>query len=323
MSDSEKHDMVLEALEELGAQNIQEDGDEIKHSCILPWGLHAHGDRSGSASVNWRKLAFNCFVCGGGSFFFFLAECKGESETAIRHWAEGKIDTSTEEGYLSLLSYIDECFHPKAEHDAPIPHFNPAVLDPWMKVHPYLTEIRHIPRENIVRHKIGYNADIDRIIIPVFWKGDLVGWQKRRLVNDGSPKYQNTPDFPRAKVLYNWDGPVGLPVIVESPMSVVSKSHLEGFQFIATFGKQVTDVQLRLLSQLNDVVLWFDNDAAGWSATSQVGEYLIRYTDVFVVDSPWNADAGDLDDDTALGLLEHHMIPFSLWTPPTVKEWKA
>jgi DNA primase len=143
------------------------------------------------------------------------------------------------------------------------------------------------------------------------------------LENDGSPKYQNTPDFPRAKVLYNWEGREGLPVIVESPMSVVSKDHLPGYHFIATFGAQVTDAQLRIMQGLEPVVLWFDNDPAGWNATSQVGDYLVSYTDVFVVNSPWNGDAGDLDEDTTIELLKG-IVPYSLWQPPSqVKEWQS
>ena len=326
LSDTEKHALALDLLNEFGAEHIKENGDEINHSCVLPYGLHANGDQSASASLNWRKLSYNCFVCGGGGLFWFISLCRGEPLGKVRDWAESKTGLGDDEESLnSLLSYLDTLYNPQGNAPPPpIPHFNVAVLDPWKKIHPYLTEVRHVPVANIERHLVGYDEKINRIIFPHFWKGELVGWQKRRLLNDGSPKYQNTPDFPRDRTIYNNDVQCVNTVIVESPMTVVSKSHFAPqYGMIATFGKQVTKKQLALLRDKENVILWFDNDQAGWDATLNVGEYLLNYTDVRVVDSPWIEDGADLDDETALDLLAN-TVPYSVWRrPAVVKEWSA
>ncbi len=197
-----------------------------------------------------------------------------------------------------------------------MPHFNPDVLKPWMVVHPYLTEFRHIPVANIVKHQVGYDPRINRIILPHYWQGDLVGWQTRRIVNDGSPKYQNTPDFPRAETLYNFDVECDQVVVVESPMTVVSKSHLiPEYGFVATFGAEVTQKQLQVLSSYPSVILWFDNDQAGWRGTEKIVDHLRRYCDVLVVDSPYVEDAADLPDDITLDLLAH-AVPYWQWHRP-------
>ena len=83
----------------------------------------------------------------------------------------------------------------------------------------------------------------------------------------------------------------------------------------ATFGANVTDDQIRLLQRYSSVLLWFDNDEAGWKATSRVGEELARYNTVWAVDSPYAEDPADLDDDTVDRLIAE-AIPFAIWKRP-------
>ena len=97
-----------------------------------------------------------------------------------------------------------------------MPHFDPSILEPWKRIHPHLTEFRHIPKANIVKHLLGYDERSDRIVFPMFWDDRLVGWQTRRIWNDGTPKYKNSPDFPRGRVLYNLDVKSPRLVIIEA-----------------------------------------------------------------------------------------------------------
>jgi hypothetical protein len=327
--------MAMSLLNEFGANNIRERGDEIEHSCVLPFGMHPHGDRSGSASFNWRKMAYNCFVCGGGGLAWFVSTCRGESFTEGTKWVEKRTTfTGDEDSVAQLCAFIDAMANPQwAGPPPPIPHYNPAILKPWMRLHWYMTEPpplgRGVPVENCVRFKVGYNEQTNRIVFPVFWKGELVGWQTRRINDDGSHKYILSPDFPRSRTVYNYETEADRLVIVESQSSVVSKCHLEPeFGLVGTFGKSVSKEQLILLRQRiaalgNQVTIWFDNDYAGWEATGKVAEYLLNYADVWVVDSPWNGDAGDLDDATTLELLRTP-VPYAIWTPPReVLEWKG
>lgn len=330
LSDIDKKQMALDLLNEFGATVARESGDELIHSCVLPFGFHAHGDRNASASLNWRKLVYHCHVCGGGSLFWLISNCRGDTSFAqARQWTESKANFSTEESFANFTNYMNSLLDPAPDQPPPpIPHFNPAILQPWMKVHYYMTDPRPdgrgIPIENCIKHQIGWDGD-NRVIFPLFWKEKLVGWQTRRIHDDGTSKCMFSPDFPRSQTLYNSEVEADRLVIVESQMSVVAKTHMAPeFGFVGTFGSEVTQKQMRLLAGLGKATLWFDNDNAGWKATRNVGEYLINYVPVYVVESPWAEDPGDgLDDDTVRDLIQH-ATPYGSWNPPDeVLNWKG
>lgn len=323
MSDLEKRTLCYDLLVEFGAKNITEKGDEISHSCCLPFGLHANGDSHPSANLNWRKLVYSCFGCGSsGGLFWFVSSCRGETVAQVRDWAVERTSADTEDSLQSLLDYLDVVYNPQGHVEAPIPRYNEAILKPWMKIHPYLTEKRHILERNIILNRVGYDERTNRIVFPHFWKDDLVGWQTRRIIKDGTAKYLNSSDFPREKTLYNW----GLerevrPVIVESPMSVLAKCHVnpDRYQFVSTFGAKVTDQQKEIISERPTVILWFDNDQSGWTATRQVGDFLTQYCDVLVVVNPWNEDPAGLPDAIVVNLIETAK-PYMMWKPPVSLE---
>lgn len=322
MTDHDKKAMAVDLLSEFGARVARETGDELIHSCVLPFGFHANGDRNASASLNWRKLVYNCHVCGGGSLFWLISNCRGDTSWAqARQWADSKANFTDEQSFANFQNYLDKLLHPDPDQPPPpIPHYNEAVLKPWMKVHWYMTEPppvgRGIPAENCIKHQVGYDGN-NRIIFPLFWQGKLVGWQTRRILDDGSSKNLFSPDFPRYSTLYNSEVEADRLVIVESQISVVAKTHLAPeFGFIGTFGAEVTREQMKLLARLGSVTLWFDNDNAGYSATRNVAESLIDYIPVSVVQSPWVEDPGDGMDDDMVRELIRGAVPYGSWNPP-------
>lgn len=280
-------------------------------------------------------LTGNCLgSCqSGGSLLWFVGLMRGTSDEQARRWLSEQTGLDDEQTLSSLLEYFDEVYAGKRQEESPMPRMDPKVLEPWLVIHPYLTEIRRIPEDNIVRLKVGYGVikirvgpnefiDSHRIVIPHFWKGTLVGWQTRRLTKDGTPKYHNSPDLPRDRTIYNYDAKAETAVIVESPMSVLSKCHL-GPHIEATFGAKVHDKQLRYLAMHKRVTLFMDNDEAGWKATARLGEYLQDYCPVFVADNPYAADPADMDEDTYMGIL-NDSIPYALWEPPRELEaWES
>lgn len=329
MSDSEKERLCRDLLAEFGATGIKEARDgELRHSCVLPFGNHPRGDRHASASLNYRKLTYICYTCGGGGLLWFIGICRGTSGDDARKWIERETGTGTEVQDLSaLLRYFDSLYEERRD-DTPIPHMADSVLTPWLQpvggfeVHPYWTEMRHIPVDVAKEFRLGYNAETERVVIPHFWREQLVGWQTRRLWNDGSPKYLSSPDFPKNETIYNYDSKQSPTVVVESPMSVIARSHLQP-HIEATFGAMVTDKQVRLLSMHREVVLFFDNDEAGWSATAHVADALEPYSSVYVVQNPWEADAADVTDEEYRRLVTE-AVPYTVWRrPPYLKRWVA
>lgn len=324
LPDADKERLCRDLLNEFGAQNVKKMNSELIHSCVLPFNGHRNGDRNPSARLNYRKLTYICSGCGNsGGLLWFIGSCRGQTTPQARSWLNKQAKTGGlgegEEGLSALLRYFDELWTHADSGPPPLPRMDPKVLIPWMLIHPYLTEIRMIPEENLLRFNVGYNPDLDRIVVPHFWKGNLVGWQTRRLSNDGTPKWQMSPDFPKHETLFNYDRDMPA-VVVEAPLSVVSKCHvLEGME--ATFGATVTDGQVKLLRQHPKIVLFFDNDQAGWKATREVGNALLDYSPVWAVDNPWAADPADMDDRTVADLVAK-AVPFATWQEPMrLKEW--
>ena len=323
LGDDERHELALELLDEFGARNVHEHGDEITLSCCIPNGAHPNGDQNPSASFNWRKLTYHCYGCGeGGGLAWFVGVCRGEDSDAVQRWLKERDAFDEEKAIDKVNNLVADLLTPldRFPRRPTLPTFDPSVLDAMAPAPQYMRD-RGIPEATLLRALVRHDLEKNRVVIPHFWKGDLVGWQSRRLIDDGTAKYINTPGFPKGNTLYNMPSDSSSAVVVESPMSVLSKQHVEP-SLTATFGASVTDNQVRLLGKFGRVVLWFDPDDAGWRATENVAARLASYTDVFVVDSPWNADVADLSDDEFRRLLGE-TVPASLWRRPTnLKEWK-
>lgn len=340
LPDLEKRELCTGLLDEFGVGRYRDaDGGELIHSCCLPNSRHRNGDRNASASLNWQKLTYNCFGCGSsGGLLWFIGLCRGLDTDEARDWLGSRTGFGQSVMDLSVLLDMLTKIYERSSGKMPIPSFDATMIEPWTDweaPHPYLTTSGRIPGTRIygrgvplatVEHfRVGYADEYfdgsERIVIPLFWRGQLVGWQARRLPGQqGKDKYRNSPDFPRDRTLYNYDPQQKELLLVESPMSVLRHFHHVP-QMTATFGAKVTEQQIQLCDRFSRVLLWFDNDEAGWNATKKVGDALNRYAPVWVVDSPWAADPGDMDDATVEELLTR-LVPFSVWEPPTsLDEW--
>lgn len=333
LPDGEKRELCETLLREFGVTRWRStDSGEMIHSCPIPGG-HRNGDRNPSASLNYKKLTFNCLGCGSkGGLLWWMATCRGTGAEEVREWLSGATGTGGHTMELGrLMEILDALEAPEAKPE-PIPNYAASILAPWTgwdHQHPYLTETgwiagletygRACPPETLDRFGIGYCDEYfdktERIIIPLYWRGKLVGWQARRIAPWDEPKYKFSPSFPRDRTLYNYHSDPALAVVVESPLSVLRHAHHLP-QICSTFGAEVTETQIRLLHRYNNVLLWFDNDDAGWKATQQVGRELQSFCDVWAVESPWDADPAELDDRTTEELTAR-AVPFSVWEPPT------
>lgn len=343
LPDSAKQALCRSLLEEFGVTKIRAtDKGELICCCPLPW----HNEIHPSASLNYKKLVFRCLSCdSGGGLLWFIASCRGDLEREARKWLDGSTGFGSEVDLGALLNLIDQIYAERKPEHTPIPKMPARILDPWLAIHPYLTEKRHIPEKNLMRMRVGYAPDLQiserqrsaRIIIPHFWKGTLTGWQSRRMVKDGTPKYLSTEDFPKHQTIYNYHPEWETAFVVESPMSVLR--HLHHLPICGTFGAAITDAQIRLLAVHKRVVFCMDNDTGGYRAiegwwekqkkgppklvSPGAPDRLQAYTDVRVWENPWAADMGDMDDDTAADLA-WEAVPFSVWRKPdpgSLREW--
>lgn len=307
----------MDILRKYNAKNIHYEGNKIIHSCLLDQvnPHHSHGDENASAVMFADTLSYNCWSYGGGSILWFIQEMEGvNSDEALNILAELMQDRWDNDSY-SIVEYVKSVF--KERSDQQIPVYSKVILRPWLKIHPYLTEERGISETAIQRLRLGYDEDDDKIVIPHFWKGDLVGWQKRRLPTTpdepGNPKYKSSTDFPRRTTLYNYDRVVKRGhrdvVVVESPMSVAKAEtffDLGATHFgnvVGSFGAAITNQQLEYLKNFDSVTVYFDADAAGYKGALKAYNQLKNSVKVFLIPPLTSEDLSDLDLDRAEGMM--------------------
>lgn len=352
LPDVSKRALCEELLAEFGAKvhKVSEKTGEMVHGCLVSPGQHRDQDRNPTASLNYQKLTYNCLGCGAsGGLLWFIATCRGETSAEARLWLEETAGLGGQVLELdAMLRFLDAIYAKPAK--IPIPSFSKKMLDGWAFDHPYLTEGRGIRADMCTRFRLGWDSTVDRVVVPHFWKGKLVGWQSRKLPADwrsvevagdspeihsgrsGSPKWFSSPDFPKDVTVFNYDRRAEEAVVMEAMLSVVT--HEAAFHGEATFGATVTESQIRHLIKHERVILWMDNDKAGWKAVEGtpeekptrekpegkervpgMAEQLARYTDVLVVASPWSQDPQELPSAEARAL-KAAAVPWSVWERP-------
>lgn len=298
-------------LEHYGAQNVHRDGDELVHSCVIDQvePHHSHGDATPSARLNVEKKVFNCWSYGGGDIFWLIMQMEGKQYFHEIAPLLGKFLGDPVADTAEFVEEISKFF--RREESPPLPRFHEKALQGWQFYHPYL-ETRGIDFETARELQIGYDERMNRIVIPVYYHGQIVGWQKRSIpegedwpgtkppVGTGHvPKYLNPPGFPKHQVLYNLDrvesrGERSV-ILVESPFSVIKAEALGIPNSVASFGASPSAEQLRQLRKFDRVYVWYDDDGAGQKGSALALEGLLHYTNVVWVEPDGNKDLGDYD----------------------------
>lgn len=346
LPESHKEQLALSVLNALGIDNVRRQGNELIHGCRVT-SYHSDQDQNPTAALNADNFMWHCLGCGaGGTILWLIATLHDEIDTIeqAREWLNGEAGLSRAMALPDLLALFDSIYLPKRL--APMPVYSPRMLTGWLEqgVPAYITGERGIDPDyargmGICTDPVGKVNGAPtgpRAVIPHWWRGNLVGWQSRRLpeAQQTAPKYHSTPGFPRDETLY-CPTPPAHPVSgdrrvlgIESPMSALR--HGPRHRTAATFGAVITDLQITKLAQLpgDEFVFWLDNDEAGWRAiegrTDRQGrrwpgaaEKLSHWKKVYVVESPWDADPAELDDDTVDTLIDA-AIPWAVWARPTV-----
>lgn len=262
-------------------------GDWIQSHCPNWLGMHEGEDQSPSFGINTESLGYNCFVCGGGSLDELVASLLGLDEDESIEWLE---DHSIQ-NYISEpedfkneiernLARVEAQVYPRKQE---LPEYPADLLFQYDKIHPYVWD-RGLSREIVIEKQIGFTEDHMGIVIPHWFDYKLRGMQYRHLAQANgaflcpaaecnpphkkkTPKYTNTPNFPRSTTLYNYDtaNEESLWVIVvESPFTVLYLMSHGWRNVVATFGSGLNPKQAELLMAFREgVYFWPDNDPAG------------------------------------------------------------
>lgn len=365
MPDAQKRQLCIDLLAEFGVHQFNETRKgELQHQCSLPLGGHTDRD-SFTASINYKKLTFKCFVCSNrGGLLWWIAVNRHEDVDQSYEWLKTASGLTDGIELPKLLEILDALFHPKIEKRT-MNSFDERTLDPWLDWpmhHPYLTSPVHfsegrnvggreIPTETLDRLKIGYCFRDDdwhyyqRLMIPMWWDGNLVAWQARQVPetngwrklldpdDQGDPrdaKFLFSPDAPGDRIFYGSTEALSAreALVVESPMSVLRHAH--HLPIIATMGAGISDFQLPFLHRFDRVTFCLDADKAGWDALQGTGtgkwhtpgliENLRDYVEVRIVDWPWwKADPADVTEQEMTDLYQTAR-PSVLWKRPDVRK---
>lgn len=170
----------------------------------------------------------------------------------------------------------------------------------------YLYE-RNITRDKMKLYDIKYCIDHinlivkNRIVLPVTYRGELVGWVART-ITDEEPKYYNSPGFKKNDYFYGYDQILDYDfiIIVEGPFDVLTI----GPPAIATFSK-VKDLSINQKMKLSawrskPILILFDGDLPGKEAANELYRNLTRKGDfdhVYILSLPEGKDPADLGPD--------------------------
>jgi DNA primase len=296
--------------EYLGVNEVIESGDELIHRCPLPFGLHKNGDRNPSSSLNKDTFLFNCFTCGGGSIIWLVQNCLDITREQAIERLKNEVSGFTNLSVEDFIKRLENIFESNQHERIDIPIYSDTLLKRWETTCDYLTSrgvseaVQRAMRTGVERRsEFSKSATgeqmvtLDRVVLPHFMNGQLVGWVARKIQEiDGVPKYRNSKGFPRGAWLYNLDNARAYDevYVVESPMSVLVLKSRGIDNVVATFGAKVDNHQLSLLRNFSKVNVFMDGDTPGRMATEHITAELQHYTKIGVIMTPDDEDPATL-----------------------------
>ena len=167
--------------------------------------------------------------------------------------------------------------------------------------------LQEMERAGLIIKKISggyYDRFRERLIFPIMNEGGKVVALGGRILNQGEPKYLNSPETPiyhKGLVLYGLNlakariAKEKKVIVVEGYMDLISLFQF-GFDFtVATLGTALTPMQLKILKKFSpEIILAYDADKGGEEAVSRGMEEALRMGfGVRVLDLPQDNDPED------------------------------
>lgn len=311
---------ILRVLETVGAKNVVSYKNNIQCSCLLAEWRGGHSfdsDHAGSMGISIEDEDFSkihCFSCGFG----------GTLERTVR-----LLGKYSETDYSELIKMIIKLEEPDIEDvansvgsytttgkqmslvgfDAPV-ILGECLLRMFFEsgTHKYLIE-RGFSVETLKEWECHYDGLRKRVVFPVRSKAsssescsrNLVG-AVGRAVFDANIKYYNYFEFNKSKSLYgeHLAKSGGAVVVVEGILDTIAvwevlrdAGKLDAVSVVGLLGANASNYQQsRIYKEFDEVILFLDNDPAGWTGQRALAKALqkkvlvraVRYPRRFVGD---------------------------------------
>lgn len=282
---------VTELLENSGSKNLRKLGDTYRGTCPI----HG-GNNDTSFSYNPEKNLWACFTeCGGGDIFTLVAilydididthfkEVVSKTAEVLEININGMtFENHTEDYKKEMKSWLQYAL--KREEI-----FNQPYDLKKLGTRYALKSYRGIEESLLRQFGIGYLKEMNRFIFPIFdSSGEAIG-ASLRANGDMKPKWVHRPkSIKTGQVLYNLNNCIGrfrAVYVVEGMMDCIRLISIGIENVVATFGAKLTDEQKMLfLKNFDEVILCFDNDKAGETATRKSIQKLKKIMDVKVLE---------------------------------------
>lgn len=260
----------------------------LKTDLAISCPFHEHSGRQQKLNISFDGSKFHCWVC----------DAKGHWNRLADKLALKPLPNSVAYAYRQVDREIDQVALPRAKPSLP------DGLVPWDR------EWRGLEPEFLARFEASRwfdpKSSAYRILWPVRYNGALQGYVAGRTDPDTMPKYRNGPlGFQTRRALWPIDHEAVKSVVVltEGPFSALRLLRA-GIPAVATLGatnwSQAKTTMLRQRARpVRIVVLAFDGDDAGWTATTTVWRAIRDQFDAVVpFELPEGRDPGDCSDKT-------------------------
>ena len=287
-------------IELLGLRNASVQGHELICSCPFSEN-HQNGDRHPSFGIDLNTGLNHCFSCGESGTLPQLAQrVLGVSFMQAQQRVFGDLDFGEAQRIIDGTSTI-----------APERHLNAIECDVvgWsQQKHPYWAG-RGFTEETIGHWNLGYDVQVNRVVVPIYFDHVLVGWTKRRVDESVQPKWEHSSGLPRDSILFGADEVNGKNIIlVEAPLSAIMLQQQGIPNAVASFGCSLSQGQADLIrARYEGVLIFYDPDKAGHEGTKRAIKMLEPFVDVWAV--------GQTRDDPAAMSKEENMSAISSLVP--------
>lgn len=262
-----------EIISTFGLRNATVSRDEILCSCPFSQN-HPNGDRHPSFRLNSEKGVYICYACGEKGNIVQLAEkVLGMSPFEARSTFSVDLTDDAIDGLMRAQGVERKTLTP-LQMD----------ISGWAaNDHPYW-HLRGFTDATIGKWKLGYDPVENRVVVPVYFRKELVGWSKRAVDDFTLPKWMHSNDMPKSDILFGMDNFSGdSAVLVEAPLSVVMLDQHGISNAVASFGCKLSDSQARLLrANYNNVLVFYDPDEAGQRGALDAARKLEDFMDVYM-----------------------------------------
>lgn len=253
-------------------------GDEAWACCPF------HGETKPSFSVNMRTGKWHCLGCHarGRNVESLIAQIEGlttDAEVAqfIRYAAVKQADEIRED-LRAILRARKDSMSKRSYPDS-------TSTDEWRwykdSHHPYMYE-RGFTDDTLREHAIGYDVKTRSIVIPVFEHGTCRFVFRRAVSKNARPKYLYPSNVVKSNYLWGLDK---TPISYEGQRIYLTEGSLDALWLrqmgidtsVAILGSFISEQQLTKIAALSpsEIVLFFDNDDAGYDATQHAGKALL------------------------------------------------